>query len=135
VAALHRPARAGHPWPAAEGRVRGFGGGRPEVGGRPVPQDASLRRLITYLRAASGRFADLWDARAVGTHEEDRKTIHHPDVGPLTLDCDVLTAYGSDLRVVMYTAAPGSDDADRLKLLAVIGTQDMTEHPGGMAHS
>lgn len=99
------------------------------------PLDASLRRLVTDLRAASGRFADLWDARAVGTHEEDRKTIHHPDVGPLTLDCDVLTAYGSDLRVVMYTAAPGSDDADRLKLLAVIGTQDMTEHPGGMAHS
>jgi hypothetical protein len=69
-------------------------------------------------------------------HEADRKTIHHPDIGPLTLDCDVLTVHGSDLRVVVYTAARGSDDADRLSLLAVIGTQDMTGHHGpGMAHS
>ncbi len=100
------------------------------------PKDPSLRRLVADLRAASTRFAKLWDARAVGTHETDRKTVHHPDVGPLTLDCDVLTVHGSDLRVVAYTAAPGSDAADKLKLLAVIGTQDMAEPPGpGMAHS
>ena len=45
--------------------------------------------------------------------------------GPLTLDCDVLTAAASDLRIVAYTAPPGSDAADKLKLLAVIGTQTM----------
>jgi hypothetical protein len=33
---------------------------------------------------------------------------------------------GSDLRIVAYTAAPGGDAADRLKLLNVIGTQTMT---------
>ncbi len=98
------------------------------------PNDANLRQLVADLRAASTRFAGLWDARAVGMHQADRKTIHHPDIGPLTLDCDVLTVQGSDLRVVAYTAAPGSDAADRLKLLAVIGTQTMIEHPGpGMA--
>ena len=100
------------------------------------PQDAYLRRLVADLRAASARFAGLWGAGAVGMHEADRKTIHHPDIGPLTLDCDVLTVHGSDLRVVVYTAARGSDDADRLSLLAVIGTQDMTgQHGPGMAHS
>ncbi len=92
------------------------------------PRDVSLRRLVAGLRAASTRFGELWDARAVGTHEADRKTIHHPDVGPLTLDCDVLTVRGSDLRIVAYTAAPGTDAADRLRLLAVIGTQAMAEH-------
>jgi hypothetical protein len=72
----------------------------------------------------------------VGRHESCRKTIHHPDIGPLALDCDVLTADGSDLRIVVYTAPPRSDAAGRLKLLAVIGTQDMTEHPGpGMTHA
>jgi hypothetical protein len=90
------------------------------------PDDGNLRRLVADLRAASPRFADLWDARAVGTHEMDHKTIRHPEVGPLTLDCDVLTAVGSDLRIVAYTAAPGSDAADKLRLLAVIGTQSMT---------
>jgi transcriptional regulator with XRE-family HTH domain len=89
------------------------------------PDDGNLRRLVTDLRAASPRFAELWDARAVGTHEMDHKTIHHPEIGPLTLDCDVLTAVGSDLRIVAYTAPPGSDAADKLRLLAVIGTQSM----------
>lgn len=94
------------------------------------PKDMSLRRLIADLRAASTRFAALWDARAVGNHDADHKTIQHPDIGPITLDCDVLTVHGSDLRIVAYTAAPGSAAADKLKLLAVIGTQTMTEHTG-----
>ena len=77
------------------------------------------------MRAASTRFAQLWETRAVGTHEADRKTVHHPEVGSLTLDCDVLTADASDLRIVAYTAPPGSDAAGKLRLLAVIGTQTM----------
>ncbi len=89
------------------------------------PDDGNLRRLVADLRATSARFAELWDTRAVGAHEMDRKTIHHPEIGPLTLDCDVLTAAASDLRIVAYTAPPGSDAADKLKLLAVIGTQTM----------
>jgi transcriptional regulator with XRE-family HTH domain len=89
------------------------------------PDDGNLRQLVADLRAASTRFAHLWDTRAVGTHEADRKTVHHPEVGALTLDCDVLTAVGSDLRIVAYTAPPGSEAADKLRLLAVIGTQAM----------
>lgn len=81
--------------------------------------------MVADLRAASTSFAHLWDTHAVGTHEMDHKTIYHPEIGPLTLDCDVLTAAGSDLRIVAYTAPPGSDAADKLRLLAVIGTQTM----------
>jgi hypothetical protein len=88
------------------------------------PRDAGLRDLVAGLRAASPRFAQLWDSRAVGAHERDRKTVHHPELGPVTVDCDVLTVAGSDLRVVAFTAAPGSEDADKLRLLAVLGTQD-----------
>jgi transcriptional regulator with XRE-family HTH domain len=94
------------------------------------PNDPQLRRLIADLRAASARFAQLWDGRAVGTHDADRKTVRHPDVGALELDCDVLTVHGSDVVIVIYTAAPGSDAAAKLKLLAVIGTQDMAERSG-----
>ncbi|WP_406397292.1 helix-turn-helix transcriptional regulator [Streptomyces sp. NBC_00879] len=92
------------------------------------PTDAGLRSLIKDLRSNSTDFARLWDTGIVGIHETDTKTIHHPDVGILTLDCDVLMAPGSDLRIVAYTAAPGSDASDRLGLLNVIGTQDMTEN-------
>jgi hypothetical protein len=87
------------------------------------PADARLARMIAELRAGSERFAQLWDSGVVGSHEAARKTIVHPQVGPLTLDCDVLSVAGSDLRIVAYTAEPGTEDADRLALLAVVGTQ------------
>jgi transcriptional regulator with XRE-family HTH domain len=89
------------------------------------PADQQLRRLVAELHANSDRFAELWDAAAVGRHEAARKTIDHPHVGPLTLDCDVLTVAGSDLRIMIYTAEPGTEDAERLALLTVLGTQTL----------
>ncbi|MFD8284845.1 helix-turn-helix domain-containing protein [Streptomyces samsunensis] len=90
------------------------------------PADQRLRRLVAELRANSERFAQLWDSGTVGHHEASRKTIDHPRVGSLTLDCDVLTVAGSDLRIVVYTAEPGTEDAERLALLTVLGTQTLT---------
>ncbi|MFJ1601346.1 helix-turn-helix domain-containing protein [Streptomyces sp. NPDC088261] len=89
------------------------------------PADRQLRRLVAELRARSDRFAELWDTGVVGRHEAARKTVDHPDVGPVTLDCDVLSVAGSDLRLMIYTAEPGTEDADRLALLAVLGTQKL----------
>ena len=39
------------------------------------------------------------------------------------MDCDNLLIHGSDLRLVVYTAPPGTPDADALKLLGVVGLQ------------
>ncbi|WP_433176064.1 helix-turn-helix transcriptional regulator [Actinoallomurus sp. CA-150999] len=91
------------------------------------PADQRLRRLVADLRANSDRFAELWDSGTVGHHESARKTVDHPRVGPLTLDCDVLTVAGSDLRIMIYTAEPGTEDAERLALLTVLGTQALVE--------
>ncbi|MEU9022809.1 helix-turn-helix transcriptional regulator [Actinomadura sp. NPDC048394] len=88
--------------------------------------DLGLQQLIAELHAKSEVFAELWDAGTVGRHEASRKTIDHPRVGTLTLDCDVLTVRGPDLRIMIYTAEPGTEDADRLALLAVLGTQSLT---------
>lgn len=90
------------------------------------PADHQLRRTIRELRANSDRFAELWDTGTIGLHEAARKTIDHPQVGPVTLDCDVLSVAGSDLHIMVYTAEPETDDADRLALLAVLGTQTLT---------
>ncbi|WP_443078999.1 MmyB family transcriptional regulator [Streptosporangium sp. NBC_01495] len=89
------------------------------------PADTDLRSFVTDLRSLSPRFAELWDTHVVGIHESDHKIVHHPDVGTLTLDCDMLTVPGSDLRIITYSTAPDTDSADRLKLLSVIGTQTM----------
>ena len=86
------------------------------------PRDPVLRSLINDLNRIE-EFRTLWATAQVAENHSARKTIDHPEVGPLTLDCDVLTVAGSDLRVIAYTAAPGSVDADRFDLVRVIGLQ------------
>jgi hypothetical protein len=68
------------------------------------------------LRADSDRSAERWDPGAVDRHEVTLMTVDHPHVRILSLDPDVLTAAGIDLRMVTYTAESGSEDAERLVL-------------------
>jgi hypothetical protein len=90
------------------------------------PAGQRLRHLVADLHANSGRFAELRDPGAAGRHETaGRKTIDHPQAGTLTLDCDVLTVKRSDLHITIYTAEPGTEDAERLALLIVLGTQTL----------
>jgi transcriptional regulator with XRE-family HTH domain len=91
------------------------------------PADRALRRLIADLAAGSPRFAELWDADAPPPPAEPsrRKTIDHPAVGRITLDCDTLIVAQDDLRITVYTAEPGTADADRLALAVVLGTQSL----------
>jgi transcriptional regulator with XRE-family HTH domain len=90
------------------------------------PDDTGLRQLVDDLQQASPRFARLWASRVISASGgSNSKTIVHPAVGPITLDCDVLTVAGSDLRIVVYTADPSSPDADRLRLTLVIGLQEL----------
>jgi transcriptional regulator with XRE-family HTH domain len=91
-----------------------------EARGR-YPDDPGLARLVDQLHATSSDFAARWKQAHVARHRSSRKTANHTPVGPITFDCDVLTVPGSDLRVVVYTAAPGSEDASKLELLAVTG--------------
>jgi transcriptional regulator with XRE-family HTH domain len=87
------------------------------------PGDERLRALVQDLRKASPRFRELWDSGVVGTHVSEVKVIEHPEVGRLALDCDILTVHGADLRVVVYSAEPGSETAEKLAMLRVVGLQ------------
>ncbi|WP_406023557.1 helix-turn-helix transcriptional regulator [Nocardioides sp. NBC_00850] len=89
------------------------------------PGDQRLRGLIADLRAASPRFADLWESTDPSRqHEPARhKIIDHPTVGRIALDCDTLTVAVEDLRIMVYTAEPGTEDAERLALATVVGNQ------------
>jgi hypothetical protein len=83
------------------------------------PGDRGLSDLLAELRSSSAVFARLWDEGAVGRHISSRKTIVHPQVGEVTCDCDVLTVPGCDVRLVVYTVAAGSADAEKLEFLRV----------------
>jgi len=85
------------------------------------PDDDGLAGLVAELRESSPRFARMWAAGTVGVHISDRKTIRHPVVGDVCIDCDVLTVPCSDLRIVTFTAPAGSADAEKLDFLRVTG--------------
>ncbi|WP_326642953.1 hypothetical protein OIE67_21285 [Nonomuraea fuscirosea] len=72
-------------------------------------------------RALSAQLERWRPARAV--HESLTKTVRHASVGELTLDCDILAALGTDLRIMTFTVAEGSETAERLRLLEVVGAQ------------
>lgn len=88
------------------------------------PSDPGLRRLLAALRG-SDRFRRLWAEGRVASRKASRKTVDHPELGPITFECDLLLLPETDQRMIVYSAAPGSPGAEALALLRVLGTQDM----------
>lgn len=80
--------------------------------------------VVEHLLAANEEFRVLWDQHDVELHIEDRKRICHPRVGLLELHCQALVAADEGQVLLVYTATPGSEDADKLRLLSVIGDQE-----------
>lgn len=79
------------------------------------PGDVGVQVLIDELLEKSESFAALWKSAHVEPHWAKQKNVT-TKAGPLQLDCDVLTTEG-DLRLVLYTAEPGSDSERRLGTL------------------
>ncbi len=95
------------------------------------PQDRRLAELLRRTINGNSHFAQLWRAGAIGEHAEDRKTIMHPAVGEVTVDCDVLSAGMTDLKIVILTAAPGSEDATKIELARITALA----HDGAVGHA
>ncbi|MEU6549200.1 helix-turn-helix transcriptional regulator [Streptomyces sp. NPDC046915] len=89
------------------------------------PDDPEVTGLVGELLRGSAEFARLWASHDVSAAPTLIKTFQHPLVGPVTVNCDVLSITDRDQRVVIYTAEPGSRSEEALRLLSVIGTQRM----------
>ncbi|MFF7677696.1 hypothetical protein [Actinacidiphila glaucinigra] len=94
------------------------------------PGDPRVRRLVTDPREVSGRFEELWQSHVVGFHSSDRKTVRHPHLGPVTVNWATLTVPGSDLRIAVYSAPPGSRTAQQFEMLAAIGSRTCAPETG-----
>jgi transcriptional regulator with XRE-family HTH domain len=81
------------------------------------PDDRAVAELTAALLEQNTRFAELWNRYETVPATPARKTVGHPELGPITLDCDVLTIDGSDLRIVLYSAAPGTPESELLDRL------------------
>jgi transcriptional regulator with XRE-family HTH domain len=95
------------------------------VAGR-YPDDAGLARLLEELLAGSKEFRELWADTDAGGWRSHTKTVIHPTLGQLTLECDTLHVPDVDQSLLVYSAAPGSAAAEALALLRVVGTQDLS---------
>jgi hypothetical protein len=94
------------------------------------PRDRRLAELIRVLTEGNSQFAELWATGTVSAHREDRKIVEHPAVGPITVDCDTLTDGDAELKIVILTAAPGTEDETKLRLATIVGVQDTGAHHG-----
>ena len=54
----------------------------------------------------------------------------HPLVGELEVDCDVFSVAGADLRIVAYTVAAGSPEAEKLDFVRVAAAAGVTTQAG-----
>ncbi|WP_405092632.1 helix-turn-helix transcriptional regulator [Micromonospora sp. NBC_01392] len=77
--------------------------------------------LVRVLRAASDEFAGLWERHEVAQRYADHKTLIHPELGPIELDCQVLFTEDQSQALLVLTAPPRSEGAEKLRLLAVLG--------------
>ncbi|MFC6063925.1 helix-turn-helix transcriptional regulator [Streptomyces ochraceiscleroticus] len=71
----------------------------------------------------SEEFRSLWDTHEVGVRPAQVKHFLHPEVGPLELNCQTLLDPDQSHHLLVYTATPGSESHDKLRLLSVIGTR------------
>jgi transcriptional regulator with XRE-family HTH domain len=81
--------------------------------------DPRFRSFIDRVSDQSPRFAALWREGRAAAHQSSVKTVHHPVVGDVTLDCDVVTVPDSDIKLVVYSTTASGPDADKLDFLRV----------------
>lgn len=72
------------------------------------PRDPVLVDLLAQLHRSSPEFVEVWNSHPVRSPGHRAKTVDHPEVGRLRLNCDVLAVPEDDQQVVFVTADPGS---------------------------
>jgi hypothetical protein len=78
-----------------------------------------LTDLVGELSMRSEPFRKWWAAHDVRYHQTGRKRLHHPIVGDLELEYEVMAIPAdSGLRVAVFRPEPGSRSAEVLDLLA-----------------
>ncbi len=82
------------------------------------PHDQGLAALLAELSAGSAEFNDIWASNPVRAPGHRTKTMSHPELGPLRVNCDILVVPEDDQQVVFMTADPDSTAARALHHLA-----------------
>jgi transcriptional regulator with XRE-family HTH domain len=87
--------------------------------------------LVRTLQKASAEFAELWERHEVAKRFEDHKTLIHPQLGEIELDCQVLFTEDQSQALLVLTAPPRTEGYEKLQLLAVLGHEHFAEAARG----
>jgi transcriptional regulator with XRE-family HTH domain len=87
-------------------------------------------RYTDLLLARSEEFRVVWDAHEIGIRPKEVKRYVHPSVGALELHCQTLLDPFQAHYLLVYTATPGSESYEKLRLLSVVGTQITSTNTG-----
>lgn len=98
-----------------------FTSGLRETATRRGP-DSRAARYADLLLDESDEFRTLWHTHEVGVRPREVKRFVHPEVGAMTLNCQTLLDPEQSHLLLVYTATPGSQSYERLRLLSAIGT-------------
>ena len=90
-------------------------------------EDSAAGRMVHELRRRSPEFAALWERHEVAQRFADHKVLLHPQVGAVEVDCQVLFTEDQSQCLLVLTAEPRSESAEKLDLLAVLGTQQFSD--------
>lgn len=95
----------------------------------PMGSRSRAGELVRALRKASTEFAELWDRHEVARRFEDHKTLIHPELGPIELDCQVLFTEDQSQALLVLTAPPRTEGYEKLRLLSVLGEEQFAPRP------
>ncbi|WP_328529002.1 helix-turn-helix transcriptional regulator [Nocardioides sp. NBC_00368] len=82
--------------------------------------------LVRLLETRSEEFRELWERHEVTHRIEDHKTLLHPQVGRIDVDCQVLTTQDMGQALLVLTPVPGSEAEEKIRLLAVLGHEEFS---------
>lgn len=99
--------------------------------------DPTVAALVDRLQAASADFRRLWAEHEVAVRRADRKTLLHPRIGRLMMDCETLVTPDQGQQLLVLTPAD-AEARERLELLRVLGAEELhageRARPYGEAH-
>jgi transcriptional regulator with XRE-family HTH domain len=81
--------------------------------------------IVHALQKLSPEFAEIWDAHEIGIAHSRTKRFNHPVVGELELYCELIDNRDRQQTLLVFTPTPGSESAEKLQLLAVLGSQTL----------
>jgi MmyB-like transcription regulator ligand binding domain/Helix-turn-helix domain len=90
------------------------------------PRPSRAADLVDALLAVSPEFSELWSEHEIEVPHGQHKRIQHHEVGVIEVDCQLLVDPDQSQALLVFTATPGTEDYDKLRLVSAFDTQRLS---------